>query len=351
MKISLWTAFFLILLRLVIGWHFFFEGSHKVHSTIIGPTEANRPFSSAGYFREAPGPLAKVLRQQIGDSDDLALARLSVEPIPAGKDPKDYPPHERIPPALKKDWEDFVRRFADHYQLDEQQKELAQKKLLQAEDNVVNWLTKTTLDDKTKEVEKSYPSGTVKTKQSIPKRIEDYRAALQDLHDTVDNKLFAFGHDVEGKRLPKTKADVGQLRSGLVSELDEQTAELEKSLTDLLTPEQKTKDKMPPAPPKPLLGWIDWITEWGLTVTGACLLVGLFTRLNCILAAGFLLMTYLCAPPFPWLPVPPNSEGYYFYVNKNVIEMVALLALATTHSGRWLGLDALIHFVTGRRRR
>ena len=55
-------------------------------------------------------------------------------------------------------------------------------------------------------------------------------------------------------------------------------------------------------------------------------------------------MTYLAAPPFPWLPTPPNSEGNYLYINKNVVEMFALLVLATTASGRWFGVDALIHW-------
>jgi uncharacterized membrane protein YphA (DoxX/SURF4 family) len=78
-------------------------------------------------------------------------------------------------------------------------------------------------------------------------------------------------------------------------------------------------------------------------VIGAGLLLGLLTRTNCLLAAGFLALTYGCTPPFPWLPVPPNNEGYYAYVNKNLVEMLALLALATTASGRWFGLDALLH--------
>ena len=68
-----------------------------------------------------------------------------------------------------------------------------------------------------------------------------------------------------------------------------------------------------------------------------------------MLAAGFLLSTYLSYPPFPWLAVPPKNEGYYLYVNKNVIEMLALLVLATTASGRWFGLDALLAWVFSRK--
>src|SRR5437588_3175223 len=149
MKLSLATAIMLVALRLTIGWHFLFEGVHKVHSTWVGPTETNRPFSSAGYFREAPGPLARFFRQQIGDADDIALARLTVEPLPQGQDPVVYPPHNRIPPALRQDWEDLLNRFADHYQLTVDQRAEANGKLRQAEDNVVLWLTNVTPDDKT----------------------------------------------------------------------------------------------------------------------------------------------------------------------------------------------------------
>jgi hypothetical protein len=46
--------------------------------------------------------------------------------------------------------------------------------------------------------------------------------------------------------------------------------------------------------------------------------------------------------PFPWLPVSPKAEGNYLFVNKNVIEMLALLVLATLPTGRWFGFDAIL---------
>ncbi len=67
------TMVLLVVLRLAIGWHFLFEGLHKLDSFVTGATTTNKPFSSAGYFREAPGPLAWEVRQQIGDPDDEAL--------------------------------------------------------------------------------------------------------------------------------------------------------------------------------------------------------------------------------------------------------------------------------------
>jgi uncharacterized membrane protein YphA (DoxX/SURF4 family) len=99
-----------------------------------------------------------------------------------------------------------------------------------------------------------------------------------------------------------------------------------------------------------LIDFIDWTTRWFLLVVGIMLMAGLCTRLSCFAAAGFLLLTILTQPAVPWLPAPPVSEGSYLFVNKNVIEMVALLALMTTRSGKWAGLDAILCGVFGRRR-
>ena len=78
-------------------------------------------------------------------------------------------------------------------------------------------------------------------------------------------------------------------------------------------------------------------------------MVGLFTRLSCFSAAGFLFLTIMTQLSVPWLPAAPNSEGSYLFVNKNVIEMIALLALLTTRTGRWFGLDAIVSWVCCRR--
>jgi uncharacterized membrane protein YphA (DoxX/SURF4 family) len=86
----------------------------------------------------------------------------------------------------------------------------------------------------------------------------------------------------------------------------------------------------------------DWLVAFGLTAVGTCLLLGFLTRPACVAGAVLLLLFYLAMPPFPGVPDNPRAEGHYLFINKNVIEMLALLALATTASGRWLGLDALI---------
>ena len=129
------TMVLLVLLRLAIGWHFLYEGAHKLDSFVHG----DKPWTSAGYFREAPGPLAWEMRQHLGDPDDEALARLNVQPPPAGEDQqKNY---LRTPPGLHKDWEDYLQRYADAYGLDARQRDLARGKLEENEDTVFQWLT------------------------------------------------------------------------------------------------------------------------------------------------------------------------------------------------------------------
>lgn len=99
-----------------------------------------------------------------------------------------------------------------------------------------------------------------------------------------------------------------------------------------------------------LLDWSDRLVKYGITTVGILLLIGLFTRTACVAGAGFLLMFYLAMPPLPGWPESPRVEGHYLFINKNIIEMLALLTLATTHSGRWAGLDALIHLLLPFRR-
>jgi uncharacterized membrane protein YphA (DoxX/SURF4 family) len=89
--------------------------------------------------------------------------------------------------------------------------------------------------------------------------------------------------------------------------------------------------------------YVDLLTTFVLCAVCIVLLVGLFSRLSALLGAGFLLMTYLAVPALPWLPAAGPSEGNYLFVNKNLIEMLALLVLASVPTGRWFGLDALLY--------
>jgi uncharacterized membrane protein YphA (DoxX/SURF4 family) len=376
-RIGFLTIIFLVLLRLAIGWHFFVEGSNKVLSHLRGETATSRPFSSGGFFREATGPLGPYFRSYLGDPDAEALALLTVQPP---KEDKPSKPHERMPPALLARWQDWAAAFEKHYEMSEQQRKVVQAEMDKHADTVVQWLEQkkvieedtpadkkkgTNRIKKTTEVKTVFPTGEVVRKVPTAERIQAYRDRLNEVRDLLGREdpylgrtggeNGVFGKNVAGDAARKARAEATDLRTSLLKDLDELTTDMKKAVEEeaKLTSDQKAKGPLPAVKVHDNLYWLDQATVVGLTVMGVCLFLGLLTRLNCLLAAGFLLTTYLCAPPFPWLPTAPQNEGYYLYVNKNLIEMLALLVLATTRSGRWFGLDGFLvatwNLMTGRR--
>jgi thiosulfate dehydrogenase (quinone) large subunit len=100
-----------------------------------------------------------------------------------------------------------------------------------------------------------------------------------------------------------------------------------------------------------LLANADLITMWGLTLVGVLLILGLFTRLASLAGIGFILLFYLCNPPFVGYFYSIPTEGSYLIVNKNLVELCALLVIFTTGSGRFAGLDRIVHGLFARRPR
>ena len=98
-----------------------------------------------------------------------------------------------------------------------------------------------------------------------------------------------------------------------------------------------------------LLANADLITMWGLAIVGVCLILGLFTRLASLAGIGFILLFYLAAPPFVGYSYAIPSEGSYLIVNKNLVELAALVVILLTRSGFFAGLDRIVHVVTRRR--
>ena len=100
-----------------------------------------------------------------------------------------------------------------------------------------------------------------------------------------------------------------------------------------------------------MLANADLMTMWGLTIVGACLILGLFTRLASLAGIGFILLFYLAAPPLIGYFYAIPSEGSYLIVNKNLVEAAALVVILLTGSGRFAGLDRIVHGLISRRPR
>ena len=100
-----------------------------------------------------------------------------------------------------------------------------------------------------------------------------------------------------------------------------------------------------------LLANADLITMWGLTLVGLFLMLGLFTRLASLAGIGFILMFYLAAPPLIGYFYSIPTEGSYLIINKNLVELCALAVIFATGSGKFAGLDRIIHGLIARRPR
>jgi uncharacterized membrane protein YphA (DoxX/SURF4 family) len=248
--------------------------------------------------------------------------------------------------------------------------------LKQSKGHTVIWL----LQGK-KKIKKTFPSGAVEVEETTPRRVEEYRQQVKTVRDLEGQELRAFERDVLKDKLRAAKASANRMRAELLRDLGEQSEAMAGNLDNLLTDTQKKLRWRDPAAwgsdsqygwlfgsrtsawlrgKEPVLGsvpeadvtrpvdWIDRVTMYGLTAVGVGLILGLFTRLSCIAGAAFLLLFYLAMPPFPGVPENLRAEGHYWFVNKNLIEMIALLALATTPSGRWVGVDGLLRFLNPR---
>jgi thiosulfate dehydrogenase [quinone] large subunit len=100
-----------------------------------------------------------------------------------------------------------------------------------------------------------------------------------------------------------------------------------------------------------LLDYANLTTMYGLTVVGLLLILGLFTRLAALGGICLILLFYLCNPPFIGYFYALPSEGTYLIVNKNLVELCALIVISLTGSGRFAGLDGLVHGLVARFRR
>lgn len=287
-------ALFLILLRTAIGWHFYYEGMEKVHAE----EKTGRPWTAEPYLRASNGPFAANFRNLVPDVDSLAALDAA---------------------QLKARWDDLAQRTYTQYGFDEAQRTAAAASLEETKTRADAWFADPENADK----------------------VRKYRDEIEAINARERETL-----TYERERLSDRRKAQESTRRELVAVVDGWT----KSLGDAwakLAKEAQLKAG-PPAPPKSDLDDVNFYTKWGLVVCGACLMLGLLTPIAALGGATLLALFYFSMPPWPGLPAPPNAEGHYLIVNKNAIEFLACLVLASTPNGLWLGLDALLFGWIGR---
>ncbi len=140
------------------------------------------------------------------------------------------------------------------------------------------------------------------------------------------------------EHLQKKWNEIQQLRGKLVGPVKAIESDLKTDANKILEPDQLARG--PLRLPTTKVDRINKQTMWSLTILGILLLIGCCTRVAAVGGAMMLTMFYLPMPPWPGVPEAPGPE-HSFIVNKNFIEIVALLAIAALPTGQWFGLDRL----------
>jgi thiosulfate dehydrogenase [quinone] large subunit len=91
-----------------------------------------------------------------------------------------------------------------------------------------------------------------------------------------------------------------------------------------------------------ILNVVDFLNVWGLIAIGLGLILGLLTKVA--LWAGIVLLSfyYLSHPPFIGMSYGLPMEGSYLFVNKTLIEIVAMTVLLLFPTSMAIGMDRLL---------
>jgi thiosulfate dehydrogenase (quinone) large subunit len=96
-----------------------------------------------------------------------------------------------------------------------------------------------------------------------------------------------------------------------------------------------------------ILPIVNYMNEWGLTLLGVSLILGIFVRLSSVLGAALMILYYLPIVEmkafefFPQLILPHIGE-HSVIVDEHIVLTLALLVLAVFRAGRAWGLEGKI---------
>ncbi len=330
--VGLLTVLLMVALRVGIGWHFFQEGlAHK-----------NDPkWTSEGFLRQAKGPLAEFYRQRLPSFhgwDERLMTPISGDAAPAAAEagesggenspaelakqkakPENSPVVGTWYSAAVRDWANRRKEIADYYAFGDEQMKQSDELLKNYSDRLGNLLLGYEAD------------------------IRGYRHALDRNHDlaaeaganNIPNRM-ARVEKREKNPLGEQGATIDTSPAEWRKEAEALEAAFEKDVDGLATDALRKLGPMPRTQTD--LKKFDTILPWVLLVGGACLVAGLFTRLAALVCALFLGSVILSQPP--WIP---GSITMLF--NYQLVEFIALLVLASSHVGRWGGLDFFVHHI------
>ncbi len=342
----------LVLLRLVVGWHFFTQGTEKIDYD-QRTKQVRMTFTAAPFLLQAKGPLAPFFHSQAASGHDwqvlLAVAHQNVPPTPAeakaraawasgyqrrradaeknaSSVPVEFPPfapYHGWATRVANDWNLVLTQVKAIAGLSDEQKLAAEKALTLRQQELADYL--------------AGEGEAITDYQHQLWRLANWQSGSEAEVPFEENRIAAKTTETSAAPRPWV-AQVEQLDDAYVNDL-----------SGILTPEQRTNavtitamDEAQTLPQQKWLHKVNWIVTILTISVGACLLLGFFTRLASLAGALFLLGVIATQPPWVADAAPTIMQG---------IELAALLVLAGTKAGRWLGLDYFTYALFGRFRR
>lgn len=345
------SVFAIVLLRLVIGWHFLGQGMEKVeydrHEGVMHMT-----FSADGFLGLAKGPLAPLyLAHATSDHEwreKLATPRENVPLTPEqaaekAKWTKDYAkrradakaanqtlPVEFAPytatqewaTQVAKDWRTAVNRFSAIAGVTDDQKKAAETALSTQLGELSNFIAGTEAE--------------VAEYRHDLWRLAKWKSSPEaDGPPFFSQRVTVKGGETASKPMP-WRQEVRGYEDALGDDL---RSILTQEQRDQATTSQAVEDSLADAHAHKL-AFINIVATVLTIGVGLCLIFGFFTRLAAIVGAIFL-FGVIASQPF-WIPGAAPTINF-------CVEFAALLVLAGTGAGRWAGIDGCLEFLRGRR--
>ncbi|MBI1309742.1 hypothetical protein GC176_00430 [bacterium] len=383
-RLALSAVVFLVVLRIAIGWQLLYEGLWK-----IGTLQTPSPWTAAGYLKNSQGPMRTTFRNLAGDPDDLgwldydtviarwddwanrfrnryqldekqtaALRRLLDGAHSVVKDRKvyvealDHLPSgvEKLNVSSKVIWFDAnaKRLYVDAEMYLEPDDRAKLESLVKGRTDAEAQTFRTAVERIFERQKKGMGyrdrlAGALKGNPDLlgneawqrVGKLQQYREQLRLYKDHLAKASTEFQWD----HLKFLNEKLQPLRVELTGPIRTLEKELKDKADDLLTTDQRMRG--PVSQPWTSIRIVDTLTIAGLTILGTLLIVGLLTRFAAVSAAFMLFGFYLAMPPFPGVPEMPGPE-HSFIINKNLIEVIALLGIALMPTGVWFGLDSLL---------
>ena len=386
------AVFFVVLLRIAIGWHFLYEGVHKF--------DPAAEFSAEGFLGIAKGMTAEFYYWMLPDLD--GIQRLEIGTV---KDENDANKERDTFIAYENAWKEYFKKYLVKYSPLIKNEADAEAFVNLGNKGFADWV-KTNVPAAKEDGTQSYEGPDVAEAKAIYNRyLGSLRAEASDAKNEVEAFLKSRERFMTTKKTIRNDASFEKERRwNMMMKYRREAANWTRLFTDmgnalqsdlgrladpalagqkgqivtapekeLIPPNNFVQYPIPPdiqIPPVELgqislppdlkippdtrrvqsrMDALDLSVMFGLSAIGLCMILGFCNRLACLGGAVFLANVVLTTCPIPGVyPAIPTMVGNFMFVSKDVVELIAMLFLASIPAGRWAGLDYFLWHCGGK---